>query len=70
MLERIATACGVALKLHAEKKQFDREVSTGNNGRLGIDRTSRRFGAGFDVLFSRLIPRIPTRLIFYMKRVT
>lgn len=28
MLERIATACGVALKLHAEKKPgFDREVS-------------------------------------------
>jgi ribosome-binding protein aMBF1 (putative translation factor) len=28
MLERIATACGVALKLHAEKKpNFDREVA-------------------------------------------
>jgi len=28
MLERIATACGVALKLHAEKKpHFDREVA-------------------------------------------
>ena len=28
MLERIATACGVALKLHAEKKpDFDREVA-------------------------------------------
>jgi ribosome-binding protein aMBF1 (putative translation factor) len=28
MLERIATACGVALKLHAEKKpNFDREVT-------------------------------------------
>ena len=28
MLERIAVACGVALKLHAEKKpHFDREVS-------------------------------------------
>jgi hypothetical protein len=28
MLERIATACGVALKLHAEKKRnFDREVA-------------------------------------------
>jgi ribosome-binding protein aMBF1 (putative translation factor) len=28
MLERIATACGVALKLHAEKKSnFDREVA-------------------------------------------
>jgi transcriptional regulator with XRE-family HTH domain len=27
-LERIATACGVALKLHAEKKpHFDREVA-------------------------------------------
>jgi ribosome-binding protein aMBF1 (putative translation factor) len=28
MLERVATACGVALKLHAEKKpNFDREVA-------------------------------------------
>jgi ribosome-binding protein aMBF1 (putative translation factor) len=28
MLERIASACGVALKLHAEKKpHFDREVA-------------------------------------------
>lgn len=28
MLERIATTCGVALKLHAEKKpNFDREVA-------------------------------------------
>jgi hypothetical protein len=28
MLERIATACGVSLKLRAEKKQhFDREVA-------------------------------------------
>ena len=28
MLERIATACGVALKLHAERKpNFDREVA-------------------------------------------
>jgi ribosome-binding protein aMBF1 (putative translation factor) len=28
MLERIATACGIALKLHAEKKpHFDREVA-------------------------------------------
>src|SRR5579871_5271007 len=28
MLERIATACGVALKLHAEKKpNFEREVA-------------------------------------------
>jgi len=28
MLERIATACGVALKLHTEKKpNFDREVA-------------------------------------------
>lgn len=28
MLERIATACGVSLKLHAEKKpDFDREVA-------------------------------------------
>ena len=28
MLERIATVCGVALKLHAEKKSnFDREVA-------------------------------------------
>src|SRR5271154_3840155 len=28
MLERIATVCGVALKLHAEKKpHFDREVA-------------------------------------------
>jgi hypothetical protein len=28
MLERIAAACGVALKLHAEKKpNFDREVA-------------------------------------------
>jgi ribosome-binding protein aMBF1 (putative translation factor) len=28
MLERIATACGVALKLHAEKKpNFDRKVA-------------------------------------------
>ena len=28
MLERIATACGVALKLHAEEKpNFDREVT-------------------------------------------
>jgi len=28
MLERIATACGVGLKLHAEKKpNFDREVA-------------------------------------------
>ncbi len=28
MLERIATACGVALKLHAERKpDFDREVA-------------------------------------------
>jgi len=28
MLERIAAACGVALKLHAEKKpDFDREVA-------------------------------------------
>jgi transcriptional regulator with XRE-family HTH domain len=28
MLERIATACGVTLKLHAEKKpSFDREVA-------------------------------------------
>ena len=28
MLERIATACGVALRLHAEKKpNFDREVA-------------------------------------------
>ncbi len=28
MLERIATACGIALKLHAEKKpDFDREVA-------------------------------------------
>jgi ribosome-binding protein aMBF1 (putative translation factor) len=28
MLERIATVCGVALKLHAEKKpNFDREVA-------------------------------------------
>jgi transcriptional regulator with XRE-family HTH domain len=28
MLERIAMACGVALKLHAEKKpNFDREVA-------------------------------------------
>ena len=28
MLERIATACGVALKLHAEKRpNFDREVA-------------------------------------------
>jgi ribosome-binding protein aMBF1 (putative translation factor) len=28
MLERLATACGVALKLHAEKKpHFDREVA-------------------------------------------
>jgi len=28
MLERIATTCGVALKLHAEKKpHFDREVA-------------------------------------------
>jgi transcriptional regulator with XRE-family HTH domain len=30
MLERIATACGVALKLHAQKKpNFDREVALG-----------------------------------------
>lgn len=30
MLERIATACGVALKLHAEKKpNFEREVALG-----------------------------------------
>lgn len=28
MLERIATACGVALRLHAEKKpNFDREIA-------------------------------------------
>ena len=28
MLERVATACGVALKLHAERKpNFDREVA-------------------------------------------
>jgi len=28
MLERIATVCGIALKLHAEKKpHFDREVA-------------------------------------------
>ena len=28
MLERVASACGVALKLHAEKKpNFDREVA-------------------------------------------
>ena len=39
MLERIATACGVGLKLHAEKKpNFDREVARSNRNPAGFHR--------------------------------
>ena len=38
MLQRIATACGVALKLHAEKKpNFDREVVLYRCGCNGVN---------------------------------